>query len=113
MQPFDEAVFDKRYADVFEPAIQEAGLEPYRVDRDPGVSIPIQDIEDGIRTAELCFAEITTDNPNVWFELGYAIAVGKTSYWCALINAIHDSPSMSSIAASSHIRRSLVAISLN
>jgi len=77
MQPFDKGIFDKRYADVFEPAIAEAGLEAYRVDRDPGASIPIKEIEDGIRAAELCFAEITTDNPNVWFELGYAIAVNK------------------------------------
>ena len=77
MQPFDGGVFDKRYDDVFEPAIKAAGLEPYRVDRDPSVSIPIDDIEAGIRRSELCLAEITTDNPNVWFELGFAIAVPK------------------------------------
>ncbi len=77
MQPFDRGPFDKRYADVFEPAIREAGLDPYRVDRDPAASIPIDKIEDGIRTAEVCFAEISTDNPNVWFELGYAIAACK------------------------------------
>lgn len=77
MQPFDKGVFDKRYDDVFLPAIKEADLTPYRVDRDPSVSIPIDDIESGIRHSELCLAEITTDNPNVWFELGYAIAVPK------------------------------------
>lgn len=77
IQPFDRDVFDKRYDDVFAPAIRNAGLEPYRVDRDPGVSIPIEEIESGIRDADLCFAEITTNNPNVWFELGYAIAVPK------------------------------------
>ncbi len=77
MQPFDGDVFDKRFEDVFSPAIQQTGLEPYRVDRDPGVSVPIDDIESGIRASELCFAEITTDNPNVWFELGFAIAVPK------------------------------------
>jgi len=77
MQPFDRGVFDKRYDDIFEPAIKDAGLEPYRVDRDPSVSIPIDDIEAGIRRSELCLAEITTDNPNVWFELGFAIAVPK------------------------------------
>lgn len=73
MQPFDGDVFDKRYDDVFAPAITEAGLEPYRVDKDAGVAIPINDIESGISNSEICFAEITTDNPNVWFELGYAI----------------------------------------
>ena len=77
MQPFDQAVFDQRYEDIFVPAIKEAGLEPYRVDQDPKVSIPIQDIETGIRDAAICLAEITTDNPNVWFELGYAIAFRK------------------------------------
>lgn len=77
MQPFDGGRFDKRYDDVFSKAISDAGLEPYRVDQDPTVSIPIQDIESGIKDSKICFAEITNDNPNVWFELGYAIASGK------------------------------------
>ena len=77
MQPFDDGPFDKRFDDVFAPAISDAGLEPYRVDRDPSVSIPIDEIEDGIRHARICLAEITTDNPNVWFELGFAIAVPR------------------------------------
>lgn len=77
IQPFDGGMFDARYEDVIAPAITAAGLEPYRVDRDPKVSIPIQDIETGIRNARLCLAEITLDNPNVWFELGFAIASYK------------------------------------
>ncbi len=77
MQPFDGGAFDKRYVDVFVHAITEAGLEPYRVDRDPSVSIPIDAIESGIINSTLCLAEITTDNPNVWFELGFAIAAQK------------------------------------
>ena len=77
MQPFDGGKFDKRFEEVFSPAIKAAGLDPYRVDKDPGVEIPINDIEKGIREASLCFADITTDNPNVWFELGYAISANK------------------------------------
>ena len=77
MQPFDGGTFDKRYDDVYAPAIRDADLEPYRVDRDPSVSIPIDDIESGIRNSEICLADITKDNPNVWFELGFAIAVPK------------------------------------
>jgi hypothetical protein len=77
MQPFDADKFDKRYESVFAPAITAAGLEPYRVDRDPSVSVPIQDIEKGIRDAELCLADITTDNPNVWFELGFSFAIPR------------------------------------
>jgi hypothetical protein len=77
MQPFDGDVFDKRYESVFAPAITAAGLDPYRVDRDPSVSVPIQDIENGIKDAEVCLADITTDNPNVWFELGFALAIPR------------------------------------
>jgi nucleoside 2-deoxyribosyltransferase len=77
IQPFDEGPFDKRYEDVFVPAINAAGLEPYRVDRDPSAVIPIEEIEKGIRRADACLADISTPNPNVWFELGYAIAASK------------------------------------
>jgi predicted transcriptional regulator len=77
IQPFDGSKFDARFEDIFRPAIEKVGLTPYRVDRDPSVSIPIDQIESGIRNSLVCFAEITTDNPNVWFELGYAIACGK------------------------------------
>jgi len=77
IQPFDRDKFDKRYNDVFEPAIQKAELHPYRVDRDPSVRIPIDQIEEGIKKARICFAEITTDNPNVWYELGYSFASAK------------------------------------
>ena len=77
MQPFDGGDFDHRYEDIFAPAIRAGGLEPYRVDQDPQVIIPIQEIEKGIRDARICLADISLDNPNVWFELGYAIASGK------------------------------------
>lgn len=65
IQPFDDGPFDKRYEDILAPAVSAAGLEPYRVDRDPRVSIPIDEIEAGIRSSDICLAEITTDNPNL------------------------------------------------
>jgi nucleoside 2-deoxyribosyltransferase len=77
IQPFDRGRYDKRFEDVFRPAIEQAGLEPYRVDQDPLVEIPIEAIEEGIRNAAICLVDISTDNPNVWYELGYAYAAGK------------------------------------
>lgn len=76
IQPFN-GKYNKRYDDVFAPAIRAAGLEPYRVDRDPNASIPIDEIEARIQAASVCFADLTEDNPNVWFELGYSIASSK------------------------------------
>ncbi|QWT22488.1 hypothetical protein KPL74_10925 [Bacillus sp. NP157] len=77
IQPFDGGDFDARYDQVLKPAIIAADLEPYRVDRDPGASIPIQEIEDQIRAARICLADISLDNPNVWFELGFTIAAER------------------------------------
>lgn len=77
IQPFDKDKYDKRFTEIFEPAILGASLQPYRVDRDPYVRVPIDHIEDGIKKSRICFAEISTDNPNVWYELGYAFARDK------------------------------------
>lgn len=74
IQPFDKGKFDKRFTDVYEPAIKAAGYQPYRVDQDDKVTVPIESIEEGIRQSAVCLADITTDNPNVWYELGYAVA---------------------------------------
>ena len=77
IQPFDNGKFDKRFEDIYKPSIEAAGLEAYRVDRDPGVAVPIESIEKGIRQATVCLADITADNPNVWYELGFAYATGR------------------------------------
>ena len=77
IQPFDAGKFDKRFNDVYRPSIEAAGLEAYRVDTDPGVLVPIEAIERGIKQAAICLADITADNPNVWYELGFAFASGR------------------------------------
>jgi len=77
IQPFDAGRYDKLYRDVYAPAIEAAGYQPYRVDQDPSVSVPIESIETGIKSAVVCLADITEDNPNVWYELGFAFASGR------------------------------------
>jgi hypothetical protein len=77
IQPFDKGPHDKRYEDTVAPAILASGLQPYRVDRDDGAVIPIDTLHAEIRAATICLADITTRNPNVMYELGYAIASGK------------------------------------
>jgi len=77
IQPFNKEPFEKRYKDIYKPAIEKASFRPYRVDEDPSVIIPIETIEAKIKESDLCFADITTDNPNVWYELGFAFAQSK------------------------------------
>lgn len=76
IQQFDEDN-DKRYQSVIKPAIEEAGFVPYRVDQDKTVQKPIESIEQKIRESEVCFADISDDNANVWFEVGFAVALDK------------------------------------
>lgn len=76
VQPFDER-FTKRFHDIYKPAITECGLEAYRVDYDPSVEVPIDAIEQGIRDSSIVLADITIDNPNVWYELGFAYALRR------------------------------------
>ena len=77
IQPYDRGKFDRRYREVIKPAVESCGLRPYRVDEDFRVDVPIVAIQDKISDATLIIAEITTDSPNVWFELGYALAKEK------------------------------------
>lgn len=76
-QPFDNGKFDLRFHDIIKPAVESCGFHAYRVDEDNEVEIPISTIEKKIVSASFVIAEITTDNPNVWFELGYALAHSK------------------------------------
>lgn len=77
IQPFDNGgQYDKRYTDDIEPAIRAAGFEPYRVDHDPQTTVLIVWITQNIKSADACLVEISEDNPNVWLELGFAMAVG-------------------------------------
>jgi hypothetical protein len=76
-QPFDHGTFDKRYDDTLVPAIREAGLEPYRVDRDESAVIPMDTLHDEIKSSRICLADVSDLNPNVMYELGFAIASEK------------------------------------
>ncbi len=76
IQPFDEAN-DRRYEEVFKPALDAAAATPYRVDKDPSVAVPIESIESEIRKSDIVLADITTHNPNVWYELGFAFATER------------------------------------
>ena len=42
-------------------------------------TVPIDMIEKKIKAATICIADITLDNPNVWYEVGYAMASNKTT----------------------------------
>ena len=65
--------YKKRCEEIYKPAIKKAGLVPYRVDEDyDAMKLKIQTIKEEIEKSVACLAEISEDNPNVWYELGFA-----------------------------------------
>src|SRR5215471_4975823 len=62
--------FDAVYQELFAPAIAAAGLMPHRADADRrGGSIHLDMFQD-LLLAEFVVADLTLDNPNVWYEIG-------------------------------------------
>lgn len=71
--------FDALYTDVIKPVVEEMGLQAYRADDIYRPGVILQDIIQGIVEAEVIIAEITPPEPNVFYELGYAHALDKTT----------------------------------
>jgi len=76
MTPFGPQ-FDRYYRNIFAPAISRSGLKPLRGDSIFGPSAIVSDIWDLLKQSTMALAELTGRNPNVFYELGLAHAVGK------------------------------------
>lgn len=69
--------FDSYYEKIYKPAIEAAGLLPVRADSLERPSSIINDIWRYTVEAKVVLAELTTRNPNVFYELGLAHAAKK------------------------------------
>lgn len=77
MQPFG-GYLGGYYEAIFKPAIVQAGLTAVRADDDIFATGKIMDqVWRGIRQARVLVAELTSKNPNVFYELGLAHALEK------------------------------------
>ena len=72
-----EKDFDELYQDVIFPTCEKYGYKPIRADECYTSSSIIEDIIREISSASLIIADVTMDNPNVFYELGYAHALNK------------------------------------
>jgi len=69
--------YDTFYREVIQRQAEAAGFDVVRIDEKAGPGVIFQDIQREIEQAEIVIAEITPANPNVFYELGYAHALGK------------------------------------
>lgn len=77
MMPFSNPL-GSYYEKIYKTAIEKAGLKPVRADDEIfGTGKIIDQIFSGISSAKVLIAELTTRNPNVFYELGLAHALHK------------------------------------
>ncbi|HDZ8833341.1 TPA: hypothetical protein RUX00_001312 [Aeromonas dhakensis] len=69
--------FNELYESVIKPVCEKKGLEPIRADDMYSNGLIIHDIIQSIQQSSLIISDITPDNPNVYYEVGYAHAAGK------------------------------------
>ena len=71
------APFTDVYLDVIKSACEDFGIEATRADEIYGPGVIIEDIVEQVSTAQLVIADISVENANVYFEVGYALATKK------------------------------------
>lgn len=62
--------FDRIFAELIRPALEKAGLEVLRADEEQSAGDIRADMFQELLMADLVVADLTLDNPNVWYELG-------------------------------------------
>ena len=62
--------FNRVYADYIKPALEAAGLEVFRADEEVRAGDIRSDMFQELLIADLVVADLSIDNPNVWYELG-------------------------------------------
>lgn len=73
-------VYDDLYNDVIEIAVKEAQAECIRAKDILGAAEPLHKIKSTIEEAAVCIAEVSEDNANVFFEVGYALALNRPTF---------------------------------
>lgn len=62
--------FNRIYGELIQPALNAAGLQGFRADEEHRAGDIRADMFQELLLADLVIADITLDNPNVWYELG-------------------------------------------
>ncbi|MDC8450906.1 MAG: hypothetical protein LV473_21480 [Nitrospira sp.] len=65
-----EIDFNRVYTELIKPALETAGLEVFRADEEQRAGGILPDMFQELLIADLVVADLTIDNPNVWYELG-------------------------------------------
>jgi tetratricopeptide (TPR) repeat protein len=62
--------FNRVYSEYIKPALDSAGFEVFRADEETRAGSILTDMFQELLLADLVVADLSIDNPNVWYELG-------------------------------------------
>ena len=82
--------FNRVYTEYIQPALEAAGMEVFRADQEQRAGDIITDMFQELLIADLVVADLTIDNPNVWYELGVRHALRATRHRARLRRAHSD-----------------------
>jgi hypothetical protein len=71
--------YDTLYSEVIRPTCEEFNYNVIRADDFYASGLIINDITQSIRESTLVIADVTPNNANVFYEVGYAHGIGKTT----------------------------------
>jgi hypothetical protein len=77
VMPFGIADTDQVWTEVYEPTITGCGLHPVRIDREDNGGLLLAQIIERLQTSFLVLADLTYARPNCYYELGYAMGLGR------------------------------------
>ncbi len=77
-----EVDFTAVYQDLFKPALEAAGLQPFRADDEESAGDILKDMFAELVTADFVVADISILNANVFYELGIRHMVGPRGVIC-------------------------------
>ncbi|MFN8145158.1 MAG: hypothetical protein U0073_12125 [Bacteroidia bacterium] len=69
--------YNKLYSEVIHPVAEKMGFECIRADEHYSSTPILKDIITSIEESSAIIADITPDNPNVFYEIGYSHAINK------------------------------------
>ncbi len=62
--------FNRIYTEIIKPALEEEGYEVFRADEEQRAGEIRTDMFQELLLADIVVADLSIDNPNVWYEMG-------------------------------------------
>ncbi len=69
--------FEPLYEEIYDAAIRDAQMIPCRTTFDAAAKLSMETIAQDIAYCDACFADLSQENPYLWFAIGCALALNK------------------------------------